>query len=686
MKRGMLMFKFGLRAKMFLVIFLLLVVSFSAIGVIGYYTASNIILDQASDVLNTKTDATYEKIDNFFMQRQEALTNQSDIIASYVNNTADSKEIRSQIASYLTGEVKSLKDRYGIVDIYVGYPDGTVSCGSGWVPDDPAWKANERDWYKAAVNGKGEDVFTSFYIDSDTKKPVVTVAKLLKGSNGNEFGVMGLDISLAQLIDLLNKEKIGEKGYPFIITSDGRFLIHPTFKFSEDVKSAETIFNVSNGSLKDTGTKIINKGDNNISATFNGVNKMYYSKYIKYLDIYLVATITEAEFTQGMSHLILSLLGIFVGSIVLISLFIFFFIGNITKVINDIAAAMKQISLGNLSFSVKKVNRRDALGELAQSVETMQNDMRQIIGAIKSETAIVDSALEVSNKNIDKLVQHIESSSATVEQLSAGMEQTAASTQEINATTCEIEQAVETIAGKAQDGSLSASKINDKALALKQSSVDREKEAQQTIQAVKMAVGSALENTKEVDRINELSNAIMQISTQTNLLALNAAIESARAGEAGKGFAVVADEIRSLAEESKRTVTEIQKTVQTVYSAVNNLSDASRKTLEYIETNVLDSYKESVEVGVNYEKDAQYVNGLVIDLSATSEQLLASIRNVAHVMDQIARASNEGAEGTSHIAESVVSIKDNAIQVKAETDKLVSTVKNLTSLVSKFQI
>lgn len=618
------------------------------------------------------------------MVRQETLTSQSDIITSF--NSTDNSAFRSQIASYLTGEVKALENRYGIVDIYVGYPDGAISCGSGWVPEEPSWKANERDWYKAAVNSKGDCIFTDFYIDSHTKKPVVTVAKLIKGSNGGELGVIGLDISLNQLIELLDKEKIGEKDYPFLITDDGRFLIHPSFKFSEDVKSAETIFNVSNGSLKDTGTKIINKGDNKLSGNFNGIKKIYNSRYIKYLDIYLVSTITEEEFTLGISHLMLNLLVIVMGSIILISLFIFFYIGNITKIINNIVAAMKQISQGNLSFNVTKVNRSDALGQLAQSVEAMQNDMRQIIGAIKDETAIVDSALEESNDNIEKLVRSIESSSATVEQLSAGMEQTAASTQEINATTFEIERAVESIADKAQHGSLSASQINEKALALKQSSIDRQKEAQQTIQTVKSTVSSALEQTKEVDRINELSNAIMQISTQTNLLALNAAIESARAGEAGKGFAVVADEIRSLAEESKRTVAEIQKTVKTVYAAVSNLSDASRKTLEYIETNVLDSYKESVEVGVNYEKDAQYVNGLVIDLSATSEQLLASVRNVAHVMDQIATASNEGAEGTSHIAESVVSIKDSAIHVKAETDKLVGTVKNLTELVSKFNI
>ena len=316
----------------------------------------------------------------------------------------------------------------------------------------------------------------------------------------------------------------------------------------------------------------------------------------------------------------------------------------------------------------------------------MQNAMISIISVIKSETGSVVVSIDTTSNNLSKLVENLEDASSTVEQISAGMEETAASTQQINATSAEIENSVEVIAAKAQDGAESANNISTKAVALKDDSIRKEQEAVHTIDNVRSSMATALENAKQVERIEVLANTILQISTQTNLLALNAAIESARAGEAGKGFAVVAAEIRKLAEDSKSTVTEIQSTIVNVFKAVENLSEVSKQTLEYIETSVIKSFKESVEVGENYNKDADYVNGLVFDLSATSEELLASIRNVALAMDEITKASSEGAQGTASIAQSVAYIKDMANEIENDTLKIKDSINNLNNTVSQFVI
>ena len=148
-----------------------------------------------------------------------------------------------------------------------------------------------------------------------------------------------------------------------------------------------------------------------------------------------------------------------------------------------------------------------------------------------------------------------------------------------------------------------------------------------------------------------LSNTILDITSQTNLLALNAAIEAARAGEAGRGFAVVADEIRSLAENSKNAANEIQKVTNDVILSVENLSINSQEILGFIDKTVISDYASMVNISDQYNKDAELVNDIVTDLSATTEQLSASIQNMVKAINEVTSATNEGALGTSNIAE-----------------------------------
>lgn len=347
---------------------------------------------------------------------------------------------------------------------------------------------------------------------------------------------------------------------------------------------------------------------------------------------------------------------------------------------------LSEISKGNLSVLAIKIISNDEIGDLGNAINTMHASMKDIIKAIISETDNLNNSINSTNDHIVNLTSNLSDISSTVEQLSAGMEETAASTQEVNATSAEIETAVENIAQKAQDGKISASDISKKAVELKNSSISRQSEANETRLNIKRELDDALDKIKEVEKIRTLSEAILQISSQTNLLALNAAIESARAGEAGKGFSVVAEEIRKLAEDSKTTVNEIQSTVTVVFDAVKKLSDASKQTLTYIETKVVDSYKESVTVGDSYDKDAYYVSSLVTDLSMTSEELLASIKTVSDAINEISKANNEGALESGNIASKVINVKSRANEVKLETESVRKSADSLKKLVSKFNV
>ena len=679
--------KFGLKGKILSVIIPLLIISFSIVGLLSYGQSKNIITKQSEAQLITKTDYMREKISAFFAQRQTILENENKYVTEVNKKAAGDIELTRQSVKYfLMSQSDSLNEKYGIIDAYIGYSDGTVDCASGWIPEDPTWKSNERPWYKAAIEGKGKQVYTDVYIDSQTGKPVVTLSQVIKKSDGSDYGVVALDIGLAQLSELFTEEKIGEAGYPFLLNEDGRFLIHPKFSFNEDSTKADTIYNIEGGSLGNIGKSLLGGSLDVLKGDFEGVNKCYFADKIEGTSFYVVSTITQEEFTKDLNSLLITIAIILVISIILFSGFIFIFIGRIVKAIKQIVKAMKEIADGNLNYEFNKINRNDELGILGESIETMQYSLRNIIKAIIKETDKVNEAVVVSNSSILELNENLENVTDKIEELSGGVVGTAASTQELNSISTEIEFSIETIADKAQQGAVSADEISKKAIALKDSSITHQREADETRIKIKNTMDEALVRIKEIEKIKVLTDGILQISSQTNLLALNAAIESARAGEAGKGFSVVADQIRKLAENSQITANEIQGTVDTIFKNVNDLTEVSREALEYIETKVVDSYKDSVIVGENYDKDAIYVNSLVTDLSATSEELLASMKTVTELINDISRTSNEGAEGTGDIVDKVLKIRERATDVRIQTDSVKQSSEQLKNLISKFNI
>lgn len=682
--------RIGLRGKMLFFIISLLIISFTMVGFFSYVESKKIITKQLNEQLITKTDYMQQKILNFFSQRQTVLENETQYISETLKQTKDDKNefaaAKNNIAAYLVLQGPLVKEKYGILDVYVGYPDGKIEAASKWVPEDPSWNCTERSWYKAAVSAGGKQVYTDVYIDADSKQSVVTLSQVIKKDDGSNYAVVALDIQLSQLSALFSEEKIGKSGYPFLLNKDGRFLIHPKYEFNEDISKASTIYNISNESLKDIGQKLTSKTSETLRGNLDGVAKIYYGENVQNTDFFIVSTLTEEDFTKDLSSLIVIISSILIGSIIFFSGLVFIFVGRITKVIKHVVEGMKQMANGNLNYTMIKINRKDELGILYESITNMQLSLRNTINDIIIETDNVNKALQVSNNSILELNENIEEVSNTVEELSLGVQETASSTEELNAMSTDIESAIELIADKSQEGSVSAEKISEKALALKDTSVKHHNEANEIRVNIKNSMDKALDKIKEVDRIKSLADTILQIASQTNLLALNAAIESARAGEAGKGFSVVADEIRKLAEDSENTVNEIHSTIKFVFEAVNNLTSISKETLNYIETKVVDSYKESVTVGENYDNDAIYVNTLVSDLSATSEELLAAIKNVAESIEDISKANSQGAKDTSDIAHKVSRIKQRADEVKIETNNVKQSTEHLKELVSKFTI
>lgn len=246
-----------------------------------------------------------------------------------------------------------------------------------------------------------------------------------------------------------------------------------------------------------------------------------------------------------------------------------------------------------------------------------------------------------------------------------------------------IDSHIESIATKAKDEAGNSLLIKTRANDLKNAAVYSKETAEKINLETQKKLLKAIENSKKVEEISILSEAVLQITSQTNLLALNAAIEAQRAGEAGRGFSVVAEEIRNLAEDSENTVSQIKVITDTVVDTVNNLVSTSKDMIEFINGQVINDYEMIVKTGEQYNTDAIMINNMTNDFSDTSNKIKISMGTVVESLNEINSANNESANGTNNIAKkmNIMSEKSNNVVkliegVNASSDKLVNIVSN----------
>ena len=366
-----------------------------------------------------------------------------------------------------------------------------------------------------------------------------------------------------------------------------------------------------------------------------------------------------------------------------------YLIGNgIAKGIEHVKENLKQMEHGNFAFQFPTIllGKKDEVGEIARSSINLQKKMTEIVHGIQDESEHVKNTTDITMTSLEEMNHSIEDISATTEELSAGMQETSASTEVMNSSTYEIESEISNMKERTISGEALALEIRERAQKLKEETVASQSSAVEIYQNTNRQLRDSIEKTSAIEEIKELSQAILQITSQTNLLALNAAIEAARAGEAGKGFAVVADEIRTLAENSKNAVSRINDITLNVSDAVEGVVKDSTKLLEFMDTKVLKDYDTLVNTSVQYAKDADMVQDVVTQMNRIAEELYDTIKQMRIAIEEVTKASQEGAEGTAEIAGKVVDIATKASEVLSVADENRKSAQQLDAMVDFFKI
>lgn len=357
--------------------------------------------------------------------------------------------------------------------------------------------------------------------------------------------------------------------------------------------------------------------------------------------------------------------------VVAIGALIVAFLVSTRKVVNPIVKTnkeLKEISTlinENNGDLTKRVNVKssDEIGQLAQGINQFLDILQNTIGKIVEGSKNLDNMINSVGENVTVSNDNAQDVSSAMEELSATMQEIAATIQTVNDNTESVGKNVVDIADKTEQINNYSQDMRERADSLAKSADENKRTTDEMVGNIVGTLKKAIEDSKSVERVNELTGEILNISSQTNLLALNASIEAARAGEAGKGFAVVADEIRQLADSSRDTANNIQAINEHVTSAVFQLIDNSNKIINYIEETILADYDSFVQAGAQYNEDACYISEIMQEFAEKTEKLkelmkntVESIEGISSGVEQSANAVTSSAVSTSQLVEQMNSI------------------------------
>lgn len=423
--------------------------------------------------------------------------------------------------------------------------------------------------------------------------------------NGEIQGMLYVGIkekNLAGIKKIFDSKKYFDTGYPYVITKEGTYIIHPSlegqsgkdYDFFKQILDSDS----DRGKIRYQWTEADGK-----------VNWKYqYFQYIESIDSYVGATFYESKLLEFLNSLRLSIIISVVVAIAFFMLVVTIVSRNIARALNKGVDFASRVASGDLTATIE-LEQKDEVGKLADALNKMVLTVRNVVESVN-----------LSADNIASASRQVSSGS---QQLSQGANEQASSTEEVSSS---MEEMVSNIQQNT-DNSQQTEKISIEAA-----------------EGIDKVANAAQESLTSIRKIADKISVVNDIAFQTNILALNAAVEAARAGEHGRGFAVVASEVRKLAERSKVAADEIV-----------SLSDHSLKVTE--EAGELMA-KIIPEIGKT-AKLVQEISAASLEQNSGADQVNNAIQQLNQVTQQNAAASEELATSSEELASQADQLKEN---------------------------